>query len=185
MAELFVYDNNDPKLSDTVIDTLVNTLAIKRADTYINTGKGYISKFHQDVDVNYIFQPYAISYFATNKLSVSLSSHTQKQRNIYIPNPPNGFLNYHEQVYISDIRKRYGYHILSFKQFRSTKTGKYYFVLTPIDNTVTKQIIDAGNIVIFDHDFAVQAKLGQQSGIFWFQEKKQRNYNEHMHQEGL
>ena len=165
MAELFVYDNNYPKLTESEITILVNSIAPKRADTQINTGKGFIFKFHQDVDVNFIFTPYAISFFTTNKVAVSLSLHTQRQRHIYIPNPPIDYLGINEQEYISDIRKRYALNILSFKQFRSTKTGKYYFVLTPTDNTVTKQITDTGFIVIFNHVFTVQAKLGAQSGI--------------------
>ena len=162
MADLFVYDHNDPKLTETEIYANIISVAPKFPDNHFHTGKGYIFKFFKDTDVNFIFTSYATSFFTSKKLSVSLSVETQKQRNIYIPDPPMSLLNYYEQQFISDIRARYAINILSFKKFKSNKTNRNYFVFTPYDNTVTKRLTDIGSIILFNQELPIQAKLGAQ-----------------------
>ena len=160
MSEIFVFDNNLPKLSESDISNSIKSVAPRGPYTIVNTGKGIIFKFYREEDTNFIFTPYAKSCFGVKKLNVSLSSHSQRERNIYISDPPGQFLNHSEEDFISDIWARHGVNIASFKIFKSAKTGRDYFIFTPINSTVTKNILKAGKIIIFGQEFPVQAKRG-------------------------
>ena len=163
MSEIFVYDSNTVKLSETEIKNHINAIAQLAPHTTKNTGKGFIFKFYREADCNFIFSHYVIKRLADINLKASLGIQTQKQRKVYIPDPPGQYLNYTEQQFIADIWKRYGVHVLSFKKFTSSKTGRNYFIFTPVNSTATKSLIHAGKIILFNYEFPVQAKRGTET----------------------
>ena len=127
---------------------------------FVNTGKGIIYKFHKDEDVNFIFTPHAISCFEKKRLNVSLRLYSQRERNIYISDPPEHLTKYSERQFISDIWVRYNENISSFKTFKSAKTSRHYFIITPSSSLLTKNILKSGKIIIFNVECPVQAKRG-------------------------
>ena len=160
MSEIFVYDKNPCKLPEKDIYDYVCRLAPCAPYAYVNAGKGLILKFKNEEDTNFIFTPYAIFNFETHKLNVSLTIHSQRARNIYISNPPDKFLKYTENQYIMDIWSRHGVAIPSFKIFKSEKSKRYYFIITPANSTVTQNILNRGKITLLDHAFTVQPMRG-------------------------
>ena len=88
MSEIFVYDSNTVKLTETAIKNHINSIAQLAPHTIRNTGKGIIFKFFKEADCNFIFSHYVIKRLADINLKASLGIETQKQRNIYIHDPP-------------------------------------------------------------------------------------------------
>ena len=164
MSEIFIYDSNTAKLSENEIRNHINAIAQLAPHTMKNTGKGIVFKFFKEADCNFIFSHYVIKRLAELNLKASLWNQTQKECDVYIPDPPEPYLNFTEQQFIADIWKRYGVHVLSFKKFTSAKTGRNYFIFTPVNSTATKSLIHAGKIILFDYVFPVQAKRGTETG---------------------
>ena len=160
MSEIFVYDNNPSKLTDSEITKLIKSIAPKSPYNFVNTGKGIIFKFYKDIDANFIFTPHATRCFEKKNLNVSLSLHAQRERNIYISDPPEQLIKYTEREFISDIWARYNESISSFKTFKSAKTSRNYFIITPCSNLHTKNILEAGKIILFNLELPVQAMRG-------------------------
>ena len=160
MSGIFVYDNNTINLPEADITNFIKLLAPKPPYNFVNTGKGIIYKFLKDEDVNFIFTPHVISCFEKKGLNVSLSLYSQRERNIYISDPSEHLTKYSEREFISDIWVRYNINISSFKTFKSAKTSRHYFIITPSSSLLTKNILKGGKITIFNVEFPVQAKRG-------------------------
>ena len=159
MSEIFVYDKNPCKRPEKDIYDYVSRLAPRAPYTYVNVGKGLILKFQNEEDTNFIFTPSAILSFETHNLNVSLTIHSQRARNIYISNPPDEFLKYSENQYIMDIWTRHGVAIPSFKIFKS-RSNRYYFIITPVNSTVTLNILNRGKITLLNYEFTVEPMRG-------------------------
>ena len=158
MSEIYVLDFNYHRLSDSEIQSIIRSKATSQPTEFTSTGKGIIAKFNTEEDSNFIFAPDTVRHFLAKSLYASLSPNTQKERNIYIPQPPPYIYNQPEYAIITEIQNNNHTAIVGLKKFESKQTGRKFFILTPINNAETQKLASIGKISLFGVELPAEAK---------------------------
>ena len=158
MSEIHVLDFNNPRLPGRVIQDRINAIAPCHPTQFSNTNKGIIAKFNADEDCNFIFAPGSIREFQANRLYASLSPYTQKDRNIYITDPPNEIFALPEHEIRNELQIKHRTDIIGLSKFISKRTQRKYFIITPINKEETRKIATLGKVYLFNYELPAQAK---------------------------
>ena len=89
MSEIHVQDFNFPRLTEHEIKLTIISIAPHQPIGFTSAKSGIIAKFSTDEACNFIFAPNTTRYLHAKHLYATLSPHTQKDRNLYIADPPS------------------------------------------------------------------------------------------------
>ena len=103
IAEIYVFDQN-PRLR-SIEDLRASIVEIATNPPYdiIEKTHGFIVKFHNESDCNFIFAENTKSYLATKQLTAALTKRMQSQRVIYIPNFPEHLFTHSDNTITANI----------------------------------------------------------------------------------
>ena len=146
MSEIHVQDFNFPRLTENEIKSTIISIATHQPIGFISTKSGIIAKFSTDEACNFIFAPNTSRYLHAKQLYATLSPQTQKDRNLYIADPPSNIFGLREYDIGNEIQIQNKTVIVEFKKFTSKKTNRNYFILTPINNEESKRLAALGKV---------------------------------------
>ena len=195
LSEIYVYDQNPTLRPIGFIKNIITSMASSEPTDIFVKAHGFIVKFGNDVDCNFIFEDAVKQQLGHYGLKAALSKRMQAQRVVYIPNSPHDLMHdsLDEDIAI-DVEYNYGYKVLEITRFSTYKN--IYITITFSSKHAVNRIADEGVIKFLHYRIVAEPKkfttsvnyqqsgnTGNRNSAQWgTQRPSQPHYNAHYRQ---
>ena len=129
------------------------------------TNQGFIVTYTNDSDVNFIFNPTNISLLKNQKLTSELARETQNLRQVVISGLTDEIYSKPDTDIVQEIDQNNHSKVLLLSRFDSRRYNKKYLFVTLDSKVARDQIIDKGNIDLFQSNLSVHPLRPKQRSV--------------------
>ena len=155
--ELVNRSNHTAKRNEQEIQDILRNIDSSPLPQRINpTYQGFMITYANDPDVNFIFNPTNINLLKNKNLTPELAREMHNSRQVVISGLTEDIYSKPDTDIVQEIDQNLNSKVLLISRFDSLRNNKKYFFVTLDSKVARDQIIDRGNIELFQSNLSVQ-----------------------------